>query len=156
MDRSPASPSRDFLLGRPNSVIQQSLAEIGLRQKYVGVYLQDDFKISRRLNMHLGVRWEPSLPEHDVAGRGNTFSINAFRAGKKTGLYNNAPPGLLFYGDPGIPRAYANSSYIAFAPRFGLAWDPRGDGKMSVRVSYSIFFDTPESFTARDWANASP
>ncbi|MGH9786426.1 MAG: carboxypeptidase regulatory-like domain-containing protein, partial [Terriglobia bacterium] len=146
----------DYLLGRPNSVIQQSLAEIGLRQKYIGLYFQDDIKVNNRLNMHLGVRWEPALPQHDVAGRGNHFSRDAFLAGTKTNLYSNAPPGLLFYGDPGIPRAYANSRYLIFAPRFGLAWDPTGTGKLSLRVSYSIFVDTPESFTARDWANATP
>ena len=106
--------------------------------------------------MNLGIRWEPSLPQHDVAGRGNHFSIDAFLAGKNTSLYNNAPPGLLFYRDPGIPRAYAGSTYLDFSPRFGLAWDPTGSGKMSIRASYSIFFDTPESFTARDWANAAP
>ena len=43
------------------------------------LYFQDDIKISPRLNVHFGVRWEPSLPEHDVAGRGNTFSMTAFR-----------------------------------------------------------------------------
>jgi len=146
----------DYLLGRPNSVIQQSLAEIGLRQKYIGLYFQDDLKVNRKLNVHFGLRWEPSFPEHDVAGRGNTFLMDAFLQGKKTSLYDNAPPGLLFYGDPGIPRAYANSRYLDFAPRLGLAWDPGGDGKFSVRVSYGVFFDTPESFTARDWANATP
>jgi hypothetical protein len=146
----------DYLLGRPNSVIQQSLAEIGLRQKYVGLYAQDDIKLSPRLNLHFGIRWEPSLPEHDVAGRGNTFDMGAFLAGKKSTVYNNSPAGLLFYGDPGIPRAYTASRYLDFAPRFGLAWDPTGSGKISIRASYSIFFDTPESFTARDWANASP
>jgi hypothetical protein len=146
----------DYLLGRPNSVIQQSLAEIGLRQKYIGLYFQDDIKLSPRLNVHFGIRWEPSLPEHDVAGRGNTFSMPAYLAGQKSGLYNNSPAGLLFYGDPGVPQAYANSRYLDFAPRFGLAWDPTGSGKMSVRASYGIFLDTPESFTARDWANASP
>jgi hypothetical protein len=149
-------PLADFLLGRPNSVIQQSLAEIGLRQKYVGLYVQDDFKASRRLNMHFGLRWEPSLPEHDVAGRGNTFLMDGFLQGRKTSLYDNAPPGLFFHGDPGIPRAYARARYLDFAPRFGLAWDPSGDGKVSIRASYGIFFDTPESFTARDWANAAP
>jgi hypothetical protein len=149
-------PLADYLIGRPNSVIQQSLAEIGLRQKYVGLYFQDDIKFSSRLAAHFGIRWEPSLPEHDVAGRGNTFSMEAFRAGTKTSLYTNAPPGLLFYGDPGIPRAYAKSRYLDFAPRFGIAWDPTGSGRMSIRASYSIFFDTPESFTARDWANAAP
>ena len=146
----------DFLLGRPNSVIQQGLAEVGLRQKYVGLYFQDDIKLNKKLNMHLGVRWEPSLPQHDVAGRGNHISQDAFLAGTKTRLYNNAPAGLLFYGDPGIPRAYANSRYLDFAPRLGLAWDPTGSGKMSIRAAYSIFFDTPESFTARDWANPTP
>lgn len=149
-------PLADFLLGRPNSVIQQSLAEIGLRQKYIGLYVQDNFKVGRNLNMHFGLRWEPSLPEHDVAGRGNTFLMDGFLQGKKTSLYDNAPPGLFFYGDPGIPRAYAKARYLDFAPRFGLAWDPSGDGKYSVRASYGIFFDTPESFTARDWANSAP
>ena len=146
----------DYMLGRPNSVIQQSLAEIGLRQKFIGLYAQDDIKLSSRLNMHFGLRWEPSLPEHDVAGRGNTFDLQAFISGKKSSVYDNSPAGLLFYGDPGVPRAYANSRYLDFAPRFGLAWDPTGRGTISIRGSYSIFFDTPESFTARDWANASP
>jgi hypothetical protein len=146
----------DYLLGRPNSLIQQSLAEIGLRQKYVGLYFQDDIKVNKRLNMHVGVRWEPSLPENDIAGRGAYFSLPAFLAGTKTGKYTNAPAGLLFHGDPGIPKSYVNSRYLDFAPRFGLAWDPAGNGKLSVRASYSIFFDTPESFTARDWANGTP
>ena len=88
----------DYLLGRPNSVIQQSLAEIGLRQKYVG-YIpgrhQAQSAAQRALRHALG----PSLPEHDVAGRGNTFSMADFLAGKKSSLYNNSPAGLLFYGD---------------------------------------------------------
>src|SRR4029077_660703 len=104
----------DYMLGRPNSVIQQSLAEIGLRQKYVGLYFQDDIKLNARLNVHFGIRWEPSLPEHDVAGRGNTFSMADFLANKKSGLYNNSPAGLLFYGDPRVPEAYANSRYLDF------------------------------------------
>lgn len=149
-------PLADYFLGRPNSVIQQSLAEIGLRQRYFGMYFQDAFKINRKLTMTMGVRWEPEIPQHDIAGRGQHFSAEAFSAGRKTGLYTNAPAGLLYHGDPGIPRAYANSRYLDFAPRFGLAWDPTGTGRLSVRASYSIFFDTPMSFTARDWANATP
>jgi hypothetical protein len=137
----------DYMLGKPNSVIQQSLAEIGLRQKYIGLYFQDDIKVSKRLNAHVGVRWEPSLPEHDVAGRGNTFSLPGFLAGTRSGKYNSSPAGLLFFGDPGVPEAYVNSRYLDFAPRFGLAWDPTGSGKMSIRASYSVFFDTPESYT---------
>ena len=146
----------DYMLGRPNSLIQQSLAEVGLRQKYIGLYFQDDYKVHKRLNMHFGVRWEPALPENDIAGRGNHFSLPAFLAGTKTVKYNNAPAGLQFLGDPGIPKAYANSRYLDFAPRFGLAWDPTGTGRLSVRASYGVFFDTPESYTTRDWANSAP
>ena len=146
----------DFLLGRPNRLTDSNVAEIGLRQKYVGLYLQDDVQVTKRLNVHMGVRWEPSLPEVDVAGRGSHFSMSDFIAGNKTSQYTNAPPGLLFHGDPGIPQAYANGSYLGFAPRFGFAWDPTGTGKQSVRASYGIFFDSPESFTNRDFAITSP
>lgn len=147
----------DFLLGRLSSVAQSNTAQIGLRQKYVGLYFQDDIKLSRRLNVHFGMRWEPSLPEHDIAGRGDHFSLPDYLAGKRTSKYDNAPLGLLFHpNDPGIPSSYANGSYMGFAPRFGFAWDPTGSGRTSVRASYGLFFDTPESYTARDWSLDSP
>ena len=127
-----------------------------LRQKYWGVYAQDDFQMAKNLSVHVGVRWEPSLPEHDIYGRGVNFSLARFIAGQKSSVFTNAPPGLLFYGDQGIPPALTNGSYLDFAPRVGAAWDPRGDGKQSVRVSYGIFFDTPESYTDGDFATSSP
>lgn len=131
--------------------------EAGLRQKYIGAYVQDDLHVSRTLNVHVGVRWEPSLPEHDVAGRGQHFSLPAFIAGQKTTKYTNAPPGLQYNPtEPGIPASYANANWSGFAPRIGLAWDPRGNGKQSLRASYGIFFDAPESYTIKDFAQAPP
>ena len=146
----------DFLIGRPSQLTDANPTQIGLREKYWGLYAQDDIKLSKNLNVHLGVRWEPSLPEHDVAGRGQYFSLPAFLAGQKTSVYLNAPPGLQYHGDPGIPAAYAYSRYLDFAPRVGLAWDPTGSGKTSVRASYGVFFDSPESYTFRDWAQNPP
>jgi hypothetical protein len=146
----------DFLIGRPNSVIDANQDEDGLRQKYLGLYFQDDFQVTKRLNIHAGVRWEPFLPEHEVAGRGNYFSQAAFVAGQKTSLYTNAPLGLLFHGDPGIPAAYANRRYGDFAPRIGFAWDPTGNGRMSVRASYGIFYDTPESYMTAPFSQDAP
>jgi hypothetical protein len=96
------------------------------------------------------------LPEYDIAGKGSTFSLPEFVAGKKTGLYNNAPRGLFFHGDPGIPRAYANSRYLDFAPRVGFAWSPGANNKQSIRGAYGIFYDSPESFTIRDFAITAP
>jgi hypothetical protein len=146
----------DFMLGRPSRLVDGNYFLVDLRQRYWGAYFQDDIHLSRTLNVHVGVRWEPSLPEHDLYGRGSHFSMDAFRAGQKSSVYTNGPAGLLFHGDPGIPGAYANSSYADFAPRIGLAWDPSGRGRQSVRASYGIFFDTPESFTDRDFGQSAP
>jgi hypothetical protein len=146
----------DFLLGRPSSLLASNPAILALKEKYYGLYFQDQIQLTKRLSIHAGVRWEPNLPEHDALGRGQHFSLPAFIAGQKTGKYTNAPPGLLYHGDPGIPAAYANGSYLDFAPRFGIAWDPTGSGKQSIRASYGIFFDTPESYTDKDFAAAPP
>lgn len=146
----------DFLLGSLNTVLDSNKARVDLRQKYVGAYFEDGFQISQRLNVHIGMRWEPSLPEHDALARGDRFSLSDFVAGNKTNLYANAPPGLFFYGDKGIPKSYANGNYHDFAPRFGFAFDPTGTGRSSIRASYGIFFDTPESFTIRDFGISAP
>ena len=146
----------DFLIGRPSLLSIGSPFQIALRQKYWGAYVQDDIRVSRTLNVHAGLRWEPSLPEHDILGRGAHFSMPAFLAGQKSAVYPNAPAGLLFYGDDGIPKSYANDSWLGLAPRVGFAWDPNGNGRQSIRSSYGIFFDTPETFTARDWGLMAP
>ena len=121
-------------------MIDANQDEDGLRQKYLGLYFQDDFQVTKRLNIHAGVRWEPFLPEHEVAGRGNYFSQAAFVAGQKTSLYTNAPLGLLFHGDPGIPAAYANRRYGDFAPRIGFA--ERFSDTFTMRGSYRIMVYT--------------
>jgi hypothetical protein len=146
----------DFMLGRPNQLQDGNPNAAGLRQKYWGVYGQDDIQVTKGLNIHVGLRWEPSLPEYDVNGRGQYFSMSAFRAGQVSTVHPNAPAGLLYYGDPGIPAAYANSSYLGFAPRVGFAWDPTAKGTQSWRGSYGVFFDTPESYMQGDWGKAAP
>ncbi len=143
------SPMADFLLGNLDSLAVNNIVVNGLRQKYLALYFQDDFQVTKKLNIHAGLRWEPSLPEYDSNHfQGNHFSLSDYIAGNKTKVFNNAPPGLFFYGDPGIPKAYAHGSWDDFAPRFGFALDPNGDGKQSIRGSYGIFFDQPESYTA--------
>ena len=146
----------DYMIGRPSLLSQGNPFQIGLREKYLGAYVQDDVRLAKGLNVHVGVRWEPSLPEHDQLARGAHFSLPAFLAGQHSGFYPNAPAGLQFHGDPGVPESYANSNWVGFAPRIGLAWDPSGKGLQSLRTSYGIFFDTPESYTARDFGAAAP
>jgi len=149
----------DFMLGSLYSFTDTGSQIANSWEKYIGAYFEDDIQLTPKLNLHGGVRWEPSLPETQQYNEGNHFDQAAFIAGTKSSVFTNAPPGVFFYGDKGIPKAYANGSYNDFAPRIGLAWDPSGKGIESIRSSYGIFFDTPETYTdsafsvAPPWAN---
>ncbi len=150
------NPMADFLLGDISSLAQNAPDGMAFRQNYIGVFAQDNFQVNKSLNIHLGLRWEPFLPEKDLYGRGSYFSQSAFLAGTKSNLYTNSPPGLLFDGDPGVPTGYMNSRYDHFAPRLGVAWDPRGDGKQSLRASYGVFYDRPNTFFDAKYADDAP
>ena len=149
----------DFLTGSLDSFTDTGQQVSNSYGKYIAAYFEDDIQLNKNLNVHGGVRWEPSLPETQQYNEGDHIDIPAFQAGTVSTVFPNAPPGVFFYGDKGIPKGYANGSYDDFAPRFGFAYDPRGRGQESIRASYGIFFDQPETFTdsafslAPPWAN---
>lgn len=134
----------DFLLGSPNNFQQGNPADANPRQTYVGAYVQDDLQVSPRLQLHFGLRWEPFLPAADKYDRIDHFDPAAFAAGTRSKVFVNAPPGIFFPGDPGMLRSYARHKLADFEPRVGLAWDPAGRGRQTIRASYSIFYDWPE------------
>lgn len=146
----------DLLLGTPSQFQQSMATAMNWRQDYFAAYAQDDYHLSPRLNVHAGVRWEPFLPETDKFGRGSSFSPSGFANSQTSSVYTNAPYGLFFVGDPGIPKGYAYNDIGLLAPRVGLAWDMLGNGKQTLRASYSIFYDLPETFYADRYANAYP
>ena len=151
-----SDPLLDFILGTPNSLVQGNPEQTGVRQNYIALYGQDNVQINPKLNVHVGLRWEPFLPETDVAGRGVYFSQSAFNAGAKTSKYTNAPIGLQFAGDPGVPSSYINGKMANFSPRIGLVFDPSGKGKESIRASYNVFHDTPNLYFYAKWADSAP
>ncbi|MBZ5516613.1 MAG: TonB-dependent receptor [Acidobacteriia bacterium] len=136
----------DFMLGRLNEFVESGDITGYFRQDYWGAYAQDDIHVNRRLNFNIGLRWEPFLPETETQGRGASFSPAAFAAGTRSVKYTNSPPGLLFVGDPGIPRGYTYNSLAGFEPRVGLALNPTGSGKQSIRASYGIYREQPIIF----------
>lgn len=131
----------DLMLGRMSTYTQSSVVGGNYRQDYVGVYAQDNFRVTPHFHLNFGVRWEPFLPTADNYNRGDHFDPAAFAAGKTSQVYVNAPAGLFFVGDTGIPKGYTNRRYTDFAPRVGLVWDPKGDGRQSLRGGYGVFYD---------------
>jgi outer membrane receptor protein involved in Fe transport len=130
----------DFLLGDMNNFQQQSANEIDLRQTRISLYAQDDYRVSPRLTVNLGVRWEPYFPFFETRGRQGFWD-----PGQQSTRFPNAPEGLLFAGDnnPGIPnkQTIINKDWNNFAPRIGFAWDPTGTGKWSVRGGFGMFYN---------------
>ena len=108
----------------------------GLR-KWVGAgYAQDEFRVSPHLTLNFGLRYEVNTPYTEIRDR-----LNAWAPGQKSSVYPNAPAGLLFPADPGVPDGIAPVDYKQFMPRVGLAWSPFGDEKTVVRAGYGIFYD---------------
>src|SRR5437867_2394985 len=155
----------NILIGRLNSLMQVSAVLWSSRQTYVASYLQDVWKMSPRVTLTYGVRWEPFLPLAVGYGQGAKlndggsfqFSQDRFNRGIRSTVYPNAPVGLYFPGDPGFPkRGATNAKLHYFAPRAGLAWDVTGDGRTSVRASYGIAFDFSGAQTYGGASSAPP
>jgi hypothetical protein len=127
----------DFMLGLPSQLRRttQNTAQDGHGWIYAG-YAQDEFRPLSNLTVNAGVRYEVSVPFVDV-----NDALNAFRPGQQSQRFPDAPTGLVYPGDPGVPRGTYTTDKNNFAPRLGLAWDPRGDGRTSLRAAWGIFYD---------------
>jgi hypothetical protein len=146
----------DFFLGDLYSLYQGNDTGSTFAKNVFAVYAQDSYQMTPHLTINAGVRWESDLPEVETAGRGGSFSMSAFNAGTTSSVFKTAPPGLLFVGDPGIPKGYMNNHWDHFEPRFGFAWDPRGKGQESIRGSYTLGFQTPILYMEDRFENNAP
>ena len=146
----------DFMLGDLYSLYQGNDTGSTFRKNAFAFYGQDSYQMTPRLTVNAGVRWESDLPEVETAGRGDTFSMDAFMAGQTSHVFNTAPPGLLFAGDPGVPKGYIRNHWDHFEPRFGIAWDPRGKGRESIRASYTLGFSQPIVYMEDRFENNAP
>lgn len=141
-------PMADFLVGLLSNngsayAFSQSRAQlVSMRETIPGVYAQDVIHVNSRLTINAGIRWEPMLFPTDYFGRGSAFNQQAFLNNQKSSVFTNAPAGMFYYGDPGIPKAFTNNKYTNFAPRLGIVFDPKGDGKQTIRVGGAILYDS--------------
>jgi hypothetical protein len=145
--RAPGAPSggnalADFLLGRLNSFDHGTGEYKNYRNWYQSYFFQDDIKLTDRVTINLGARYEPSGMWHDLVGRFQYFDEEAYRQGTRSTQFVNAPPGLFYRGDPGVPVDGTKPDWNNVSGRFGIAWDLTGDGKTSIRGGGGMFYDT--------------
>ncbi|HXW89920.1 MAG TPA: carboxypeptidase regulatory-like domain-containing protein [Terriglobales bacterium] len=143
----------DFLLGAPTAqggYTQAALQRLDSRTRYGGAYAQDSWKVKPNLTLNLGLRWEVSMPWYDTQGK-----IQTWVPGEQSVVFPEAPKGLVFPGDPGVPKTLAPTRYNNIGPRLGLAYSPDfsegilgkifgGRGKTSIRAAYGIYYTSIE------------
>jgi hypothetical protein len=128
----------DFLMGLPSALYQSPQAPSNIRSKSFYGFLQDEWRLSKRFTLNTGIRYEYNSPKYDTEGR--TFSIIP-GVTTPSRVFPNAPIGMLFPGDPNAPSGVNYPDTNNWAPRIGFAWDPKGDGKTSIRGGFGIFYD---------------
>jgi hypothetical protein len=143
----------DYLIGTPSNnsgYTQAALQLLDSRTRYGGAFVQDSWKATPNLTLNLGLRWEVSMPWYDTQGK-----IQTWVKGEQSTVFPHSPTGLVYPGDPGIPKTLAPTRFNDFAPRIGLAYSPSfsdgilgkvfgGPGKTSIRASYGIYYTSVE------------
>jgi hypothetical protein len=143
----------DYLIGAPSGnsgYTQAALQLLDSRTRYGGAYVQDTWKATPDLTLNLGLRWEVSMPLYDTQGK-----IQTWVKGEQSQVFPNSPTGLVYPGDPGIPKTLAPTKYNNFAPRIGLAYSPSftdgvlgkvfgGPGKTSIRAAFGVYYTSVE------------
>ena len=135
-------PLGDFLLGRMFEFREATPFRQDITQPYFALYAQDTWRVSPNVTLNYGARWEPWFPQNSQDGAFYSFSADRLKAGTRSKVFPNAPPGLHYPGDEGFPgKTGMRTVWENIAPRVGVSWDPRADGRTSVRAGYGLTGD---------------
>jgi len=121
----------DFLLGYVNNYTVSTRSVNESRQHTLEGYFQDDWKVSQKLTLNLGVRYELAMPWYETA---NHYSDFILQPGPAYGLVKTAPEASQY----GLRNSFANPDTKNFAPRVGLAYHVTP--KTVIRSGFGVFY----------------
>jgi len=126
-----------FLSGTP-VVFLQGLGNFTryIRGNDLNFYAQDTYKVSSRVTLNLGLRYDLPMPDTELH---NLMSL--WIPGRQSKVMPNAPTGLLYPGDPGVPAGLIPMDKTAFSPHVGIAWDLFGDGNTLLTSAYGVYYE---------------
>jgi outer membrane receptor protein involved in Fe transport len=124
-----------FLLGIPGGSVNPVPA-LALTTKFQGFFLQDSWKVTPKLTLNAGLRWDYESPRTDRFNQLTNFDHSAGSPLQAPGLTLRG--GLTFVGVGGLPRTNATPDRNNFAPRFGLAY--RWNDKTVLRTGGGLFY----------------
>jgi len=128
----------DFLLGLPIQFRQGSGdPNLDGSSWTYALYGQDQYRIGSRVTLNYGLRYEVNQPFAESQNH-----LNAFHPGQQSTVFPNAPTGLVYPGDAGVPRGTYSTDKNNVAPRLAAIWDVSGDGRTSLRAAWGLFYDT--------------
>ena len=135
----------DFVAGIPVSMGQDTPLYANANYFNYGLFAQDDWRLRSNLTVNLGVRYDFQQAPTDNKRMQTNFSpgvqSHAFSNVKVIGLPSTlAPVGMLFPGDPGVPKGGVFTPMNHFSPRLGFAFDPHGNGKTVIHGAGGLFF----------------
>src|SRR5262249_12098949 len=144
-----------FLLGYPSGGAVGAVNSRSSQWNYWALYLQDDFRVSRKLTLNLGVRWDyeqPVTERYDRMVRGFAFGQTnplADKVRNAAGVSEcpacaNVQGGLLFAGVNGVPRGLFNPDHHDFQPRLGFAYSL--NDKTVLRGGFGRYYAFSDQF----------
>lgn len=129
-----------FLLGDPASGTVNRINNISTQGLYFGAYVQDDWRVTDRLTLNIGLRWDVQIGDREKYNRlayFNPDAINPLGALSTNPAYANLK-GVLSWVGQGNPQNQQSTDWRDFGPRFGFAYS--ADPKTVIRGGYGIFF----------------
>ncbi|HWR52383.1 MAG TPA: carboxypeptidase regulatory-like domain-containing protein [Bryobacteraceae bacterium] len=125
----------DFIMGRAATFSTVGILDYDIHNWNNFFFVEDQWKVTQRLTLTPGLRYELYTPASESNGR-----TSAFMFGHKSDQYPNAPLHLAFNGDQGVPNGFFEQDRNNFAPRLGFAYDAAGNGKTVIRGGAGVYY----------------